>query len=251
MLDPSWKLAKNRGNIDDRIRLSWWFPKLPSDIPVPKTRIIPYFGDNLLNLLDGGTPRGFISLCKQIVNVGKQFGWPLFLRTDYLSGKHGWNNTCYIPSPHNIAYHIFKLVEESINADLLGFPTDCWVVRELIPTLTSFKAFYGYMPIIKERRYFVHDARVICHHPYWPPEAFEGKHVRVSVSNWREYLDVLNIESEDEVRLLSELSSRVGATIGGAWSIDWLWSEQKSKWFLIDMADAAQSYHWPGCRARK
>ena len=61
----------------------------------------------------------------------------------------------------------------------------------------------------------------------------------------------MNYESDGEVALLSELSSSVGAAIGGAWSVDWLWSELKGLWFLIDMAEADLSYHWPGCSKTK
>jgi len=132
---------------------------------------------------------------------------------------------------------------------MLGFPTDCWIARAMIPTIAAFTAFRGNMPIVKERRYFVQDAKVVCHHPYWPPSVFDD--ARVSIGGWRKRLDAMNIEDKDEIGLLSQLSSKVGAEIPGAWSIDWLWSEQKSQWFLTDMAEAKLSYHWPGCSKHK
>lgn len=230
---------------NNRTRLSWWFPQIPQGINVPQTQIIPYDGPNLLRLVDGDVFLEFHELCASIRLAGKQLGWPLFLRTDYLSGKHSWMDTCHVTCPY-VPDHVVRLVTESEMADMMGFPTDRWIARKLIPTVPAFHAFWGDMPIVKERRYFVHDATVMCHHPYWPPEAFKDH--QVSVNDWRKCLDDMNHESADEVDLLSELSSQVGAAIGGNWSIDWLWSEPEGKWYLTDMAEAAQSYHWPGCK---
>ncbi|RLC89138.1 MAG: hypothetical protein DRJ03_00870 [Chloroflexi bacterium] len=234
----------NRGRPEDRNRLSYWYPKLPSHISTPETTIIPYTGEDLINLLDGKIPEGFDILIADITQAGYKLGWPMFLRTDYLSGKHNWKNTCHIPASTDVSDHVFRLVEESAMADMMGFPTDCWVVRNLLPTLAAFIAFPGDMPIVKERRYFVRDATVVCHHPYWPREAFLRGN---EPFNWEELLAAINVEDEDEVSLLSGLSSEVGGELGEEWSIDWLWSEKEGKWYLIDMAAAAQSYHWPGC----
>lgn len=241
----------HRGHPEDRTRLSWWFPKLPHYIPTPETLIIPYDGYDLINLLDGETPADLLRLvnfgvkilCSRIVSAGNVLGWPLFLRTDYLSGKHHWKDTCHVPGPECVAKRVAHLVEESAIADIMGFPTDYWIARELISTKPVFHAFYGEMPIVKERRYFVQDDQVMCHHPYWPADAF----LHCSVPNWEELLIEMNIEDVAEVDLLSKLSSKVGAALGGAWSIDWLWSEKECQWYLTDMADAVQSYHWPGC----
>ena len=242
--DPS---TTGRFDPNNKNRLSWWFPRISHYIPAPKTVIIPYTGDDLLNILDGKTPIDFASLCTRITNAGNKLGWPIFLRTDYLSGKHNWEDTCHVPNSECVAKRVTHLVEESAIADIMGFPTDCWIARELIPTQAAFRAFRGDMPIVKERRYFVQDAQVMCHHPYWPMEAFLLGDLACEVPNWKELLAEMNVEDVVEVGLLSELSSKVGAALGGAWSIDWLWSQERNKWFLTDMADAAQSYHWPGC----
>lgn len=235
----------NRITFDNRNRLSWWFPRLPCNLPVPKTVIIPYAGDDLLHLLDGEIPIDFAAMCVRITNAGDELGWPLFLRTDYLSGKHSWKDTCHVPGPDNVQSHVTKLVEESAMADIFGFPTDRWIARKLIPTIAMFSAFHGNMPIVKERRYFVQDAQVTCHHPYWPEEAFNSRSIQIG--DWKERLGEMNLEEDDEVRMLSKLSSKIGAALGGAWSIDWLWSEPLGQWFLTDMAEAESSYHWPGC----
>lgn len=235
----------SRTDPENKSRLSWWLKFIPSDVPTPLTHVIGYPKNDLINLLDGKTPSEFDDLCKAIVYAGKNLGWPLFLRTDYLSGKHNWKDTCFVSSPDDVPNHVARLVEESALADMWGFPTDVWIARELIPTFPAFTAFWGNMPIVKERRYFVQDDKVVCHHPYWPPEAFRNH--PVSIEGWREILDEMNYQHGQEVHTLSELSSRVGAAIGGSWSIDWLWSEQRNQWYLTDMAEAAHSYHWPGC----
>jgi len=80
MLDQDWESSKNRGKMDDKTRLSWWFPKLPSDIPVPRTVIIPYTGLNLICLLDGEVPSDFVSLCIRIENM---FDKEPILHVDY------------------------------------------------------------------------------------------------------------------------------------------------------------------------
>ena len=243
-----------RKDPDNRNRLSWWFPRIPPDILVPKTVIIPYesWGQNdeddcdLVGLLDGQTsPPGFDSLCNTVILSGCALGWPMFLRTDFLSGKHSWKDTCCISLAKDVPRSITKLVEFSCEADMWGFPTDCWIARKMIPTTPAFKAFRGNMPIVKERRYFVQDDKVVCHHPYWPEEAFGN--VRVSVDGWKEHLQCMNRESDHEIDLLSRRSSRVGAAIGGSWSIDWLWSEPECRWYLTDMAEADKSYHWSEC----
>lgn len=244
-----------RASFENKNRLSWWFPRIPSDILVPKTEFIrwpfhlnkPSDEEDLINLLEGKIPKDFALLWERISQAGDRVGWPMFLRTDYLSDKHHWKDTCYVPSPGDIPSHIVRLVEKSALADMWGFPTDCWIVRKLIPTTPIFTAFRGDMPITKERRYFVQDDKVLCHHPYWPMEAFLLGDLACVVPKWSELLDDMNVEDADEISLLSKLSSKVGAAIGGAWSIDWLWSEQERQWYLIDMAEANVSYHWPGC----
>jgi len=126
------------------------------------------------------------------------------------------------------------------------------IARKLIPTTAVFLAFDGNLPITKERRYFVQDDKVVCHHPYWPPDAFVRRDGgcwanEAIFPRWRKALCDMNQQDAEEVELLSRLSSDIGRELGGAWSVDWLWSEQEGQWYMIDMAEADKSYHWPGC----
>jgi hypothetical protein len=167
-------------------------------------------------------------------------GYPFFLRTGYGSGKHEWARTCFVPNPDVIPKHIVNLVEWSALVDFAGLPTNVWAVRELLETDAVFTAFLG-MPIARERRYFISDGKVVCHHPYWPPDSIHS----ACQADWREAVDRLNVETRLEVHTLTHLSERVAAHFEGAWSLDWLLS--RYGWYAIDMAEAGRSFHWPGC----
>ena len=253
-------MSSDRLSLDNRNRLSWWFPRIPPSINIPKTTVVTFDGgpNGLIGLLDGEVVPEFSLLCEKIKVAATDVGFPFFLRTDFLSGKHNWRRTCCVSSVVDIPSHVCGLVEDSCLADMEGFPIDRFAVREMLPTIPAFWAFRGDMPITKERRYFVKDGKVTCHHPYWPHKSFElpsdtslggGVIARTTCDDWRRVLDDLNVETEDEVLLLSGLSEEVGIAIGGEWSIDWLWSNQRGKWYLTDMAEAGHSFHWHGCQS--
>lgn len=232
--------------------LSYWFPKIVGipGIKTPRTEIVQTKLP-LWSLCDGKAPEptdgetwhGFLDgLAEIAMRVGG--GGPVFMRTGQGSGKHEWRDTCFIgdATRETIGQHVCQLVEWSELVDMLGLPTNVWVIRELLPTKPVFTAFRG-MPITKERRYFIKDGKTVCRHPYWPAEAFEGR--SQAPAGWRDALEVMNNPTLEEWAELTELSDRVGAVIGGDWSIDWLMTERG--WYLTDMAVAGDSYHWAGC----
>jgi hypothetical protein len=136
-------------------------------------------------------------------------------------------------------------------ADMMGLPYDVWAVREFLDLETSFTAFYGDMPINKERRYFIENGKVICHHPYWPDEAFNSYYDRRKKdepTDWKNKLDILNYESPEEIEYLSKLSCRISESFEDKWSLDWAMTKS-GEWYAIDMALAKRSYHWPDCPA--
>lgn len=232
--------------------LSYWFPKIVGipGIKTPRTEIVRTKLP-LYSLLDGKDPEptdgetwhGLLdSLSEAVKSVG---GAPAFMRTGQGSGKHEWRDTCFLKDAtrETIGQHVCQLVEWSELVDMFGLPYDVWVIRELLPTRPAFTAFKD-MPIVKERRYFIQDGRTVCRHPYWPAEAFSERYSRAP-DGWREQLDAMNNETMGEWAELTELSDRVGAAIGGDWSIDWLWTDRG--WYLTDMATAGDSFHWAGC----
>lgn len=241
--------------------LSYWYPRIQGidGVEVPRTSIIET-KLRLTQLLDGKTPEPagdetFAGFIDKIVAAVERHNGNAFLRTGQGSGKHDWERTCFLKQPdrETIIQHVTALVEWSEMVDMLGLPTNVWVVREMLPTVPIFHAFKG-MPVTRERRYFVSDGRVVCHHSYWPEDALASWFDRLAEypktagevpADWRGKLAEINVESPDEVALLAERSERVAKVIGGQWSIDWL--QTKWGWFLTDMAVAGDSYHLPGC----
>jgi len=79
---------------------------------------------------------------------------------------------------------------------------------------------------------------VKCHHPYWPLWTLREGEPDKDI----DYEAFCRIEDDEE---LSDIASRAGMAVGGAWSVDLL--ETKRGWYLTDMAEALKSFHWEGC----
>lgn len=228
--------------------MSHWFPTLNSTgVPVPDTRIVTtdlpledmVCGDAAM----AAYPPEWLSFLTQLRAFALEVGWlPIFLRTGHGSGKHDWLDTCYVAQSKRLGRHVAQLVEWSAMRDL---PTRVWAVREALQLVSSFTAFNGF-PVNCERRYFIENGKVSCHHPYWPQRAVaDGS---PSVDGWQERLEALNEEASIEVAYLTAQSERVAAAFPGeSWSLDWALATD-GVWYAIDMAPAELSYHWPGCQ---
>jgi hypothetical protein len=227
--------------LEDRRRscLSIWYPKIKDLVPTPRTEIVRTSVD-LEQLWDHKIPDGYATFLRKLKEAVRRVGLPVFLRTGCGSAKHGWKDTCYLDDISKIEQHVYEIMEFHGMADL---PSNIWVVREFLCSPHRFTAFYGKMPITKERRYFVKDGKVICHHPYWPKVAIEGQ--GPSKRNWKAILADLNSETPQEVADLTAKTELVGRAVGDFWSVDWLFAE--NNWYLTDMGVGEQSYHWPDC----
>lgn len=139
---------------------------------------------------------------------------------------------------------LFNLIEQNALRDLWF---DTIVVREFIYLSYRFRAFGG-LPIGCERRYFIRDGKVVCHHAYWVKEAIKFYQQSKNWENlpWQMWLKELNTESEIEVRILTNIAEMVGSILPGSWSVDFA-KDRDGKWWLIDMALAEQSWH-PPCK---
>lgn len=226
--------------------LSHWFPILQkTGVPVPRTEIVRVDQwHDLVNLLDGKKPKGFESLMTRLhgaaMNVG---GYPVFLRTGQTSGKHEWEQTCYVKSKDVLGHHVAALVEFSECADFMGLPYDVFVVREFLKLETAFTAFDGF-PVNKERRFFLRDHRYQCSHPYWPEHAVaEG---RPSDAEWREKLAILNKDIFPDIKEQGRIFDMVAAAFDGYWSVDFA-KHVDGRWLCIDMAEGDKSFHWIEC----
>lgn len=90
--------------LEDYTRMGYWWP-LVKDIDVPK--IIPLNKEASMALVYPCDlePKAIDELEKALETVrveAKAFGFPVFMRTDLVSGKHDWKNSCFVASENNI-----------------------------------------------------------------------------------------------------------------------------------------------------
>ena len=173
-------------------------------------------------------------------------GLPAFIRTDYTSNKHRWMYSCFLDDPGRLYEQISELVSFSILMDL---PVKALAIREYIPMASGFAAFGGKMPVNPERRYFIRDGVVECHHPHWIEEAIrEGTPKLVLADDGRRVLAALadmNAESPEEVELLAGYATTIAGVFSGYWSVDFC-KARDGRWIFIDMATGDRSWH-PAC----
>lgn len=237
--------------LDERNSMLHWWPLVEDlDLPKPETIIVEVEHDLAMGLLEGGTEFWERYKCK-IMGSATSIGYPLFMRTDYCSGKHSYKNTCYVNRPEKLLRNLAFLIEENELAGMMGLPYGAIVLRKMIGLEHRFVAFSGRLPIGAERRYFIRDGQVECHHPYWVQAAVaEGMPVTpityTPVVGWHRHLAALNAESDEEVALLSEYAELLGERLEGYWSLDFA-RDWDGAWWFIDAALGDVSFHWEGC----
>ena len=227
----------------DLTSMLYWYP-LIKDLPIPQPRTIFVMLNEkeIESLYNETVPDSVTEKVKVVCDV---MFYPCFLRTDLASGKHNWKKTCFIDGNSKLWEHILEVSEFNLCADIFGLLFKAFAVREYIPMDSKFTAFYGDMPVNPERRYFVKNGKLICHHPYWIEEAIADSKPP-SVSNWRELSKEMNTETEDEVKLLTGYTLQVAQRLEGSWSIDFC-KAKDGRWILIDMALAERSWHPEDC----
>jgi hypothetical protein len=216
-----------------------WYPKIKNlPIPQPKTEWLILNEKELESLINENVPD---VLVKRVKPLCDKMGYPCFLRTDLASGKHDWKKSCFVDKPDELWSHIFEVVSFNLMADIVGLDFKALVVREFILMDSKFTAFYGDMPVNPERRYFIKDGKVVCHHPYWIEEAIADSK-DPSIPNWREVAKELNTETAEEIDLLTGYANIVAQQIRGYWSVDFC-KAKDGRWILIDMASGEKSWH--------
>lgn len=224
-----------------------WYPRI-KDLEIPQPRTVMIDVRDVLQTYDEGDAEAIMDLVDKSKGEIRKLGggYPLFLRTDKLSGKHDWSRTCFVKTEKDLQSNIVGLIEASYNCDIIGRPVEALVFREYIKMDSAFRAFGG-LPISRERRYFVECGKVICHHPYWPEGAIEFyKWMQVEEPfAWKEALKLLNTESKTEIGLLSTYASQVSNVLEGYWSVDFCRAANRI-WYLIDCALGGDSWH-PEC----
>ena len=244
-----------------------WYPKIAAlpNISMPKTAILTLTADAIMRLHTD--LHAFINqFDAQITCLLTDFQFPLFIKGDISSTKHDWKNTCFVPTKDVLYRHIAEIMYRT---ELNNMPSEAIIFRELLPLESPFVFFDGDLPISKERRYFVDQGSVICHHPYWDLSLFEQRfnqedydmHMlqasgvattytpkypvayRNQIYRW---IKQLNTETEEEITLLTEMATRVSSIMENAWSVDFA-CDIYGTWYLIDMGLAKESGHLSSC----
>lgn len=234
----------------DRNSMLYWYPRVcHADVPMPKTMLVPTSDSwtEMLLVAEGSRQLNELYVIEAACHTLR---FPVFIRTDLMAAKHSWNSTCFVPTPADLQKHLANLVDHTLNCDMIGKPVKGFAVREYIEMESPFAAFDG-LPISRERRYFVRDGVVECHHPYWPEDAIKfivPEHPEPP--DWRDFLSRMNYESFDEVDVLTEYAERVSVHLEGYWSVDFCrcksTAECNGGWYFIDCALGAESWH-PEC----
>jgi len=226
----------------DKNSMLYWYPRIKYlPIPQPKTICIKVNPAMAFKVIEGQSMYPQIEKFREAIMV---LGLPIFIRTDQLSGKHEWKNTCFLNKPERkeLEKHIRALVDATLGCDVIGRPVRAFFFRRYIYMNSKYTAFWGSMPVNPERRYFIEDGKVLCHHPYWIEEAI----INPSSKDWRRLSREMNKESPEEIALLTSYAEQVSQKVPGFWSVDFC-QEYEGAWVLIDMADGEDSWHPKGC----
>src|SRR2546425_1211556 len=116
----------------DKNSLCYWYPKIKElNIPTPRTVIIPLTRLEGLKWLEGKQ-----DLSKQvrhnIETMAKELGYPLFMRTDEISGKFDWASACYVESPDRLFKNLATIIEHGEMADIMGLPLNAVILRKYL-----------------------------------------------------------------------------------------------------------------------
>lgn len=229
---------------DEKCSLLFWYPKIKDHVPTPKTVIVPLPDGNVEAWMDSGIPKAFVERLRK----ENTFGYPVFMRTDQLAGKHSWVETCYVANAESMGGNCYRLIEENLMADFLGaMNPKAMVLREFLTLNYAFKAFKG-MPVAREFRTFVEDGKLVCYHPYWPQESIKFWAGTKESLNWKKRLaKISEAPSHSEIAQIESLVTKVSSLMppGTYWSVDVCRTNRG--WIVTDLAVGGRSFHWVGC----
>jgi ATP-grasp domain, R2K clade family 3 len=234
----------------------FWYPKIKNiGIRQPKTEMIKlikedrFFNDIEIENIASGNYKDLDPFMNKIYKKAKKIGYPLFLRTDEISGKHSWKNTCYVTEEKNLKEHIRRLFEETtmINGIWPQIGLKGIILREYIPMNTLFTAFYGEMPVNPEIRAFIWNGEVVCAHWYWIKEAIiRGTPKDKLPGNWEYLIDHSIATLGNSMKKILLPAIKVAKIFNHYWSVDFC-QATNGDWVLIDMATGEKSWH-PDCK---
>ncbi len=225
--------------------LLFWFPKIRNlPIPQPKTSIRTLsereksqFG----NWIEGQDSKEITQVLCDLREIIREYGYPVFIRTDLASGKHSYKDSCFISSEDKLERNLAEIIEFNYCADIMGLAFEAIIVREFIELEASFVAFWGNLPIAKERRLFIKEGKIDGHYPYWPEEAIRPNDEGFLPDNWKEQLASLNKIDSGERKTLTTYAMLVTEVLEGYWSVDFA-KGKNGEWILIDVATGDKSW---------
>lgn len=244
--------------VDNRTSGLFWYPRLlvQTELPMPETKFVPYdHGVYMLFLeSDPGAEERYGDYPHEVAQaVGKAMqsvGIPAFVRTDLSSAKHDGPRSYCVEAPNDL----LRVVSSTVADNEMKFWLEpdrnpqAFMVRRWLDLAGSFRAF-GRGPedepghlIAREFRVFVYDDdRAGCWHPYWPEFAIEDH--RPDRADWRAVLaEQSRLDEPDLTDLLTMAAEAAGTLQRGSWSVDFA-QDTDREWWLIDMADADESWH--------
>lgn len=233
---------------DPRNSMSFWWPRIRRlEIPQPETKKLELDRRAYFKSLfddDHNTPPPVGDFDK-MAEIAKSLGYPVFMRTSETSGKHQWNETCYVESPTKLKQNFWTLLED--NYLKIDHIPDAVFFRKFIPMESYFTGWYHEFPVNKEMRTFIRDGKVECYHPYWPIGAM--KQAKPKDPDWEEkFKKLCQLSEYDELTVLT-YSNMVAQTFkekyddSGWWSVDFAKGKDR-EWYLIDMALGPISAHF-------
>lgn len=132
----------NRAELEIESSMLNWYPKVKDLLPTPKTvmlRLSETEHRQLWGMLDG---KPLTNVTKnQIFMHARQIGFPPFMRSDRGSGKHEWEDTCFVEKEEDLLNHLCSLVEWHACCDMFGTDFSALAFRELLPLQSEFTAF--------------------------------------------------------------------------------------------------------------
>jgi hypothetical protein len=231
---------------------TYWLPKL-LEIPdliahIPESIIIPYDHSALIGFMKDGQGYNWQDLLTRANEAALQIGYPVFLRTDLSSDKHGGYRSFLVERAQDFPETISRTAEDNEMKFWTTQVPEAFLLRKYLHLNYEFMAFYG-LPIAREFRLFATKDSIICAHPYWPEEAIQFFGEVREPLDWKNHLNKLHQKPSENI--WSNLEEFAKMAVGQcdvheAWSVDFA-EDINGKWWLIDIAIAEQSYHWPGC----
>ena len=136
----------------------FWLPRIHmTGVPTPRTRVVSVDAGAMMEYLrNPGCPSVIDDMVAELVQAGDDFGWPLFIRSDYTAAYHRWQDTCYVSSEEHLPLNIRAIYEECV---LRGYPIYNLYAREFL-LLDSYESDRDGRPYGREYRIGIRDGQV-------------------------------------------------------------------------------------------